>query len=124
MTLPPLPGQPLWARLLGTTTLRGRLRLLVVVLVSLAAGAIVVFLPQHERRQALEATAQRARTVAQMTAFAIGPAVEFGDWQTVEETIAAARQNPDLAYLAVLDGEGMPLAGHRSELHGAPRQHS
>jgi signal transduction histidine kinase len=100
---------------------------LAVLVISLLGGIslfIYLFFPARQERQAMRALAAKAQSIAEMSAFTVGPALFFRDAETIGETLASARQNEELVYLEILDtgqqvlasfnrAEGAQLAGGR-----------
>ena len=108
----PAAPQLRWSR---RQSLRGRLTAFVVLPIGLICAFIFLFFPARQEQQAIDALANRARSIGEMTAFTIGPALYFEDSETIDEALATARQNQDLMYLGVLDGSGNFAAGYNWE---------
>lgn len=74
-------------------------------------SVFVVLLGSRERqKQSFEVAADKARSIARMTAFSLGPALFFEDAGAIDEVIQSAKQNMDLAYIVVLDASGRAIA--------------
>jgi len=82
---------------------------------TLLMGAISLFIafylpPRLEERE-FRAIVEKARTIADMTAFSVGPALLFNDRKTLEESFDAAKQDKDVAYVVAADTSGAILGG-------------
>jgi signal transduction histidine kinase len=91
-------------------TIRTKLGVLVTLLIGLISLFIFFFFPARQEAQEIKAIAEKAQSIAEMTAFIIGPALFFEDTETIEEAFAGARQNEDLAYIMVFDKTGQVIA--------------
>ena len=109
--------------LLRGNTIRTKLGVLITLLMGLISLFIFFFFPARQEAQAIQATAEKAQSIVEMTAFIIGPALFFEDTETIEEAFAGARQNEDLTYIVVFDKTGQVIAAfdkesaYRSFLH-------
>lgn len=101
------------------TKTRFGIRTKLAVVTSLPIGAIAIFiflfLPARLERQAFDALVAKGQSIAVMTAFNIAPALFLEDQQTMEKGLEVARQNPDLAYVAVFDASNQLIAVYDEE---------
>jgi HAMP domain-containing protein len=88
------------------------LRMFLVALPLIVAFSVLVILlgSREHRRLSFEAAADKARGIAHMTAFGLGPALFFEDSHTINEVVQSAKQNKELAYIVVLDASGRTAA--------------
>jgi PAS domain S-box-containing protein len=84
------------------------------LLVTLMGGGIAVFIwlyfPARQEWQGREAIAGKAQSIAEMTAFTVGPSVVFDDPSAVTEAFEAARQNADLSFVSLMDDSGRVIS--------------
>ncbi len=74
-------------------------------------SVFVIILGSRERqKQSFEVAADKARSIARMTVFSLGPPLFFEDPSAIDEVVQSAKQNKDLAYLVVLDASGREVA--------------
>lgn len=97
---------------MNTLTIRTKLGLLVGVVLGVISVFIFFYFPSRYEQQALDALSQKAQSIAEMTAFSVGPAIVFEDVVSLEEAFGAARQNRDLLYLVVTNTEGRVFTSH------------
>lgn len=71
-----------------------------------SAWSAYSFLEQETTRQ----LRQRAITVGRMLAFNVRAGIEFEDIETVQATLDAIRDNPEIALVQILDTRGNPVA--------------
>jgi two-component system, cell cycle sensor histidine kinase and response regulator CckA len=87
-----------------------RIRSKLVLMIALLIGGISVFIsiyfPGRQEMQELRALSAKARSIADMTAFTVAPALQFRDRRTLGESFDAARQNRGLVYLVAFDDSG------------------
>jgi signal transduction histidine kinase/ActR/RegA family two-component response regulator len=98
-----------------TISIRGKLATLISLLIGLISLFISLFFPAMLRERAIDAMSAKAQSIANMTAYSVSPALVFEDLDAVEEAFREAQQNPDLAYILVLDGSGKLFAGLEKE---------
>jgi hypothetical protein len=90
-------------------------------LILLISAAVWAYLPRKFEREAIALIAQKADTVAQMTAFTIHPAVHFQDRAALEEALDGTRRDREVAYVIVVGGDGKQLAAfHPERAHALP----
>ena len=87
-------------------TIRSKLAVLFMVLIGVISLFIFIYFPSRLKNQAIEASVDKAQSIAEMTAFSISPALLFDDVKGAQEVIEGARQNEDLIYIVVLDDSG------------------
>jgi two-component system sensor histidine kinase/response regulator len=89
------------------------------LLVLVAFGAVAVFIavwfPAHEHRAALAALEHKAENQAQLIAYTIAPAIEFGDPELVAEAFRGASRDSDFVGAEAFDETGRS-AGSRGSL--------
>lgn len=91
-------------------TVRAKIAVAISLLLGLISLFMFTFFPARLEKQAVKAISDKAQSIAEMTAFSIGPALYFEDTENIDEVIKSARQNEDLAYIVVLDGSGGVIA--------------
>ena len=93
-------------------TIRTKFAAIVAVLIAGISFFIFLYFPAKLEKQAIEAMAAKAKSISEMTAFSISPALLFSDQESIEEVFQSAKQNKDLAYLVVLDSNGRVITAH------------
>ncbi|RQW03502.1 HAMP domain-containing protein, partial [candidate division KSB1 bacterium] len=86
--------------------------LLVILYFGLVSSFILIFLPLKLERQATKAIAEKAQSIARMTAFSMSPALFFDDTTSIQKDILSVLQTKDIAYVVVLDNSGNIVADH------------
>jgi signal transduction histidine kinase len=94
---------------------RARLALTMGALILLIALAISFYVPRKLEQEAIALIAHKADTLMQLTAFTIHPALYFQDGGALEEALSGARNDKDVAYVVVADGEGRMLSAFHRE---------
>ncbi len=90
--------------------LRTKLALVMTAILAMISAAVFVYFPSALRRQALDAVAQKASVVADVTAIRLSPGLRSHDRVAVAEALASLRRNPDLVYYELLDANGQTFA--------------
>jgi signal transduction histidine kinase len=85
------------------STIRRKLAVVITLLVGGVSFFIFIYFPAKLEEQAIQAIAAKAKTVAEMTAFSVAPALFFEDTQSIREALEGTKQNKDLVYVAILD---------------------
>ena len=86
--------------------IRAKLSLIFTLLVVGLTLFIVLYVPRRLEEQALASLADKARSVAAITAFGVGPALYFGDPAAAAPALESARQSPDVTYVVVTSRSG------------------
>lgn len=91
-----------------------RAKIAVAASALVAATTMVTYaqFPDRLERETMEGLVQRAEAIAEMTAYAIAPALFFENVEAAREAIGAALTNEDLAYLVVHDVQGDVFLAH------------
>jgi len=97
-------------KLLGRLAVGTKLALVMTLILALVSLSIYVYFPVKLQRQAVEALAQRASAIADVTAYSIAPALQNRDRITTAAAVTALRRNPDLIFFVIRDGEGRTFA--------------
>lgn len=87
-------------------SIRTKFILIFTLLVGLICVFIYFYFPLKFEKQALQATADKARCINDMTAFNVSSTLLFEDKNDMKEILAGVKQNRDLAYLVVLNNKG------------------
>ncbi len=87
-------------------TIRTRLALFVSLVLGAISLSIFYYLPHTLEQQALHAIADKAQSIAGMTAYNISPALFFGDVKAADEAFRSALQSQDVVYIAARDESG------------------
>jgi len=82
----------------------------VSLLIAVITAFILFFFPRQIRRQAFEAMAVRAESVAGATAVSLSPALSARDLKTVQDALQEAEENTDLVYVVVTNPAGEVVA--------------
>jgi signal transduction histidine kinase/CheY-like chemotaxis protein len=96
----------------GLWSLRARLATAISLVIAAIALFVSLYLPFQLHREMERAIADKGRSIGLMTALSVGPAVVFNDSTGLEDALLIAEQNPDLAYVVVVDGQERILAQH------------
>lgn len=91
--------------------IRERLVMAIALLALLVAVLFAIFSPRRVERQALRALDAKGVSIAEITAFSVGPALQRHDAAAVRQALRGARGNPDLAFIVVSDASGRAVAG-------------
>lgn len=94
---------------------RARLALTMGALILLIASAISIYVPRKLEQEAIALITHKADTLMQLTAFTIHPALYFQDRAALEEALSGARNDNDVAYVVVVDGQGRMLSAFHRE---------
>ncbi len=86
--------------------IRGKLAAAISLLIGAIAVLIYVIFPARLEHQTLQAFASRTRSIAEMTAFSVAPAMVFNDSAGLDAAAQAAIHNPDLEFLSIRDTSG------------------
>lgn len=89
-----------------TFTIRTKFILIFTILLGLICVFIYSYFPLRLEKQAIQAIADKARIINDMTAFNVSSALLFEDKKNMEEILEGVNQNKDLAYLVVLNNKG------------------
>ncbi len=106
-----MPRASLFARLSLRAKLMGAFAPLLVLVVVFQT----LYFPARQFRQAQEAMAAKARSIAHLVAHDVLAAFEFGDRDGVREVLNGAREDPDLRFLVLLAADGTQFAAYRPE---------
>jgi signal transduction histidine kinase len=74
-----------------------------------------IYLPRVLEREAIALSANKAESVARLTAFTIHPAIYFQDRAALEEALNGTRRDEDVAYIIVTAPDGTVLASDHPE---------
>ncbi len=88
---------------------RWKLTLLNSGLITLIAFFFFLYIPNHLKRQALEAIEEKAGAVAEMSTFSLAPALALGRYDEVEKALEETVRLEDVAYVLVLSPEDQPM---------------
>ena len=105
-TTPPTPPT---ARRSGRT-IRQKMVFLMALLVGGISLFIYLFFPARLHEQAVEAIGTKAASITEMSAYTLGPALDFNNVDEVEEVLQAALQFEDVVYAVVRSAEGSLVA--------------
>ena len=87
-------------------TIRQKMVFLMALLVGSISLFIYLFFPARLHEQATEAIVTKASSISEVTAYALGPALDFNNIDEVEEVLQAALQFEDVVYAVVRDANG------------------
>ncbi len=106
---------------------RRAIRIRLALFVSLLLGTISLFifyyLPYTLEQQALHAIADKAQSIASMTAYNISPALFFGDVKAADEAFHSALQSGDVVYIVARDESGKAFDAHFNGKAGEEAYH-
>ena len=86
--------------------IRDKLVLAFAALLMVIAVFVFLFFPSRLERQAFDATVARASAIADMAAYSLAAGLMFEDSTAVAEVVVGATQSPDVAFMAVWQGNG------------------
>ena len=86
--------------------IRRKLVAAITLLALIPAVGLVWITPERVNRQAIRALRSKGRTIAEVTAYGVRPALILGDRAGMREALAAALTNADLAFVIVTDATG------------------
>src|SRR5438093_2585912 len=87
-----------------------KLALVMTFILALVSLGIYLYFPSKMQHQAVEALAQRASAIADVTAFGVAPGLQNRDRIAVAAAVTALRRNPDLIFFVVRDKNGEAFA--------------
>src|SRR6266566_467690 len=97
-------------KVLSQLQLGTKLALVMTFILALVSLGIYLYFPARMQRQAVEALAQRASAIADVTAFGLAPGVQNRDRTAVAAAVTVLRRNPDLIFFMVRDKNGETFA--------------
>lgn len=96
-------------------SIRTRLVFGVSLLVAAISIFIFIYFPDYLAQKQLQASGEKAESIAKMTAFSIGPALVFEDPISAKQVINGTRQNQDLAYVMVFNAQNELFVSYNPE---------
>jgi len=72
--------------------------------------------PYQYRKQAFNATSDRAKSIGEMLSYSLSPALYFNDSNTINEVTQSAKQNKDLAFFILLDSSRKIVASYNQKV--------
>ncbi len=109
---------------LGSLSIRSKLAIANVAVVVLIATVIALFFPARQARLARAALASQGVSIAEMLAYNVSAALEFGDDQALREALVSARHDDHVVGVVIHDREGRVLheleGGHQAWPPPAP----
>jgi|GEM_PF-2396178 len=90
-------------------TVRKKLAFLTGSIIGAISLFIFLFLPYRLEQQAISAIAAKAATVAEISTYSLGPALDFNNIDEVEEALRPALRLDDVSYAFVTSSEGESL---------------
>lgn len=97
-------------RILSRLEVGTKLALVTTLILALFSLWIYVYFPEKLQQQAVDALAQRATSIADVTAQTLAPAVERDDPVAIASSLTSLRRNHDLTYFIVRDIDGHTAA--------------
>jgi signal transduction histidine kinase len=98
-------------RLIQRLTIRIKLVLYLALLISVISGVIYVIYPAQIKEQAFKASTREATSIAEISAYSIGPSFYLGDDEAMATVFASAMQSRDVIYIFVTGRGGSIVAG-------------
>ncbi|MBT4141212.1 MAG: response regulator [Candidatus Latescibacteria bacterium] len=96
--------------------IRTRLTLGASLLIAAISIFVFIYFPSYLADKQLHALGEKAQSIANTTAFSIGPALVFEDPISAKQVINGTRQNQDLAYIIVLNAQDERFVSYNPEL--------
>lgn len=103
----------------GFSRIGTRISLLLTLFLGLVVIFFIGFFPMKLEQKALKAIADKAVTIASMTAYGLSPAMYFGDGKSLQENINTALQIEDIAYIVVVSDSGLVTEYNLLRAHDA-----
>ncbi|HJT17813.1 MAG TPA: EAL domain-containing protein [Thermoanaerobaculia bacterium] len=97
-------------RILSRMEVGTKLALVTTLILALFSLWIYIYFPEKLQRQAVDALAQRATSIADVTAQSLAPALESRDPVAIASALTVLRRNRDLTYFVVKDADGNTAA--------------
>ena len=97
-------------RLLSRLAVGTKLALVMTLILAIVSFWIYIYFPEKLQRQAVDALAQRATAIADVTAFSVAPALQHHDRVATASALTALRRNHDLIFFVVRDADGSVFA--------------
>ncbi|MCI0565124.1 MAG: hypothetical protein MN733_42200, partial [Nitrososphaera sp.] len=82
------------------------------LLIALIAAFVYFYLAPRWEEQKLEAFESKVRTIANIAAYTLSPALVFEDSVGIHESLLSVQQEKDVVFLAVYNASGKMLDGH------------
>lgn len=101
---------------INNLAIRTRLTLGASLLIAAISIFVFIYFPSYLADKQLHALGEKAQSIANTTAFSIGPALVFEDPISAKQVINGTRQNQDLAYIIVLNTQGERFVSYNPEL--------
>src|SRR5262249_35150105 len=108
-------------RILSRLEVGTKLALVMTLILAVVSIWIYLYFPEKLQRQTVEALAQRATAIADMTAFSVAPALQSHDRVAAAAALTPLRRNRDLIFFVVRDADGSPFASYNDMVAGAAR---
>jgi signal transduction histidine kinase/ActR/RegA family two-component response regulator len=102
-------------KILSTLSIRTKYAALITLLIAVISLFIYSYIPSKLKKSEFRAITDKARSISEMTAYSIGPAIVFDDRKGGEEALQSARQNKDLVYEVVVDEAGRIFAEYNRD---------
>jgi len=93
-------------------SIRSKLILVIAAVIGLIAAFLFLYYPVRLKGKSVASLVDKSQTYASFLAYSLSPALNFNDRNTAEEIISAARLNPDLVYLVVMDNSQKVFMSH------------
>ena len=97
-------------KLLSRLEVGTKLALVMTLILAIVSFWIYIYFPDKLQRQAVDALAQRATAIADLTAFSIAPALQVHDRVAAAAALTALRRNRDLIFFIVREADGTTFA--------------
>jgi PAS domain S-box-containing protein len=88
------------------STLRKKFIFVFTLYVGLISAFIYFYFPLKLERQAIKFAADKAQSIAEITAFNVSPILVFEDREDMDKVLYSVKQNRDIVYLVILDSNG------------------
>jgi len=93
-------------------SIRSKLILVIAAVIGLIAAFLFLYYPVRLKGKSVASLVDKSQTYASFLAYSLSPALNFNDRNTAEEIISAAKLNPDLVYLVVMDNSQKVFMSH------------
>ena len=93
-------------RKLKFSTIRTKIAAIISILIALISLFMFVYFPTRLEKQAIKAISDKAKSIAEIAAFNVAPALFFEDVSNVDASVKSVKQNKDLTYIIIKNNSG------------------
>ncbi len=98
-----------------TLTIAKRFIIVFSIVIALFSIFIYLYFPAKLKKQAEDYKFEKAKSIAEMTAFSVSSALYFHDIENINESLKAALQNKDVVCISILDTVGHVVSNFNTD---------